>query len=181
MSLAANRGLRRFASAEESARLSNGAGCASNRAACLQPPLRARGHPSSRSAFVARIIGVLDSLPVTVSSERRQVASWAIMRRRITRRRTINVRRSKLCGSIKRQVGHQRSLASLKASVLHRLPSSPVGSRRDRRCRKYDAHSEIQKSCELESSCQGAGFGDSQAGISIIDCGYLGGALWHGS
>ena len=59
----------------------------------------------------ARIIGVLDSLPVTVSSERRQVASSAIMRRRITRRRTIKGRRSKLCGSIKRQVGHQRSLA----------------------------------------------------------------------
>ena len=59
----------------------------------------------------ARIIGVLDSLPVTVSSERRQVASSAIMRRRITRRRTIKGPPSKLCGSIKRQVGHQRSLA----------------------------------------------------------------------
>ena len=32
----------------------------------------------------ARIIGVLDSLPVAVSSERRQVASSAITRRRIT-------------------------------------------------------------------------------------------------
>ena len=111
MSLAANRGLRRFASAEESARLSNDAGCASNRAAYLQPPLRASG--------------ILPRVPRSLGADHwcfrfpashgflGAAAGCVIGQYEAKNNEKKNNQRppSRLCGSIKRQVGHQRSLA----------------------------------------------------------------------